>query len=32
MEFRVGINFGDVLADGEQTCGDSFNVAPAFLT
>ncbi len=27
MEFRIGVNLGDVMVDGEQTYGDGVNVA-----
>jgi adenylate cyclase len=27
MEFRIGINLGDVIVDGEQIYGDGVNVA-----
>ena len=27
MEFRVGVNLGDVMVDGEQIYGDGVNVA-----
>jgi len=27
MEFRIGINLGDVIADGQQLYGDGVNVA-----
>src|ERR1700730_18087816 len=27
MEFRIGVNLGDVMVDGEQIYGDSVNVA-----
>lgn len=27
IEFRIGVNLGDVMADGEQICGDDVNVA-----
>jgi adenylate cyclase len=27
MEFRIGINLGDVIVDGEQIYGDRVNVA-----
>src|SRR5712692_295066 len=27
MEFRIGINLGDVMVDGEQIYGDGVNVA-----
>ncbi len=27
MEFRIGINLGDVMVDGEQTYGDGVNIA-----
>jgi class 3 adenylate cyclase len=30
MESRIGVNLGDVIADGEQICGDDINVAPHF--
>jgi adenylate cyclase len=27
MEFRIGVNLSDVMADGEQIYGDGVNVA-----
>ena len=27
MEFRIGINLGDVMVDGEQIYGDGVNIA-----
>jgi adenylate cyclase len=27
MEFRIGVNLGDVIVDGEQIYGDGINVA-----
>ena len=30
MEFRIGINLGDVMVEGEQIYGDGVNVAPAW--
>jgi adenylate cyclase len=27
MEFRIGINVGDVMVEGEQLSGDGVNVA-----
>ena len=27
MEFRIGVNLGDVMVDGEQIYGDGVNVA-----
>ncbi len=27
MEFRIGVNLGDVIEDGEQTLGDGVNIA-----
>jgi adenylate cyclase len=27
MEFRIGVNLGDVVVDGEQIFGDGINVA-----
>ena len=27
MEFRVGVSLSDVMAEGEQICGDDINVA-----
>jgi hypothetical protein len=27
MEFRIGVNLGDVMLEGEQICGDGVNVA-----
>jgi class 3 adenylate cyclase len=27
MEFRIGVNLGDVMVDGEQIYGDRVNVA-----
>jgi adenylate cyclase len=27
MEFRIGVNLGDVMAEGAQIYGDGFNVA-----
>jgi len=30
MEFRIGVNLGDVMVDGEQIYGDGVNVAARF--
>jgi len=27
MEFRIGVNLGDVIEDGEQILGDGVNIA-----
>jgi TolB-like protein/class 3 adenylate cyclase/Flp pilus assembly protein TadD len=27
MEFRIGVNLGDVIEDGEKICGDGVNIA-----